>query len=640
MPVFGLVKSAVPDPAAPRRDVAVKGLPLAFWLPLLVALVLVALIAVASWLSWQNGQRAVGDLVGQLQSRAGKQVEEHLRGYLESPRIAVEIIADAFQKGEITPERPATIHALLLRLARAYEGISYLNIGLEDGRFFGLGRSSNVSPELVIEETGPPDLAVLHQYGIAEDGTRAALRRELPFSDIREQAWYSEPLAAGRTSWTSIYNWVDNPDVVVIGLGTPVRFGTAGTRGVVGIDLFLANICDYLAALDVSPGARVFIFERDGTLVANSHGNSRQRGAGSPAQLRPVSQAVDPLVRRAARHIQEDGGFAGIREPRLAKFRADGAGYFLRVSPWRDSLGLDWLIAVVVPEADFTATITANLRMTLAAGAGLLVLALALALLMARYISRPLHRMEAAAKAVAAGDFDMLLPTTAYREFNRLSLAFDDMTRRLRAAFREVEAAQNELEQKVAQRTEELREANEELERLSRQDSLTGLANRRRFDPDLREEWLRARRSGEPLTLVMCDLDYFKAYNDRYGHTRGDEVLVKVARVLQSELRRSSDLAARYGGEEYALILPNTSAADAQAVLAQIRAGMAALGLVHEASPFGRITMSFGIACHQPGSEFASAEDLLVAADQALYRAKAAGRDRVAVHGKLREIVA
>ena len=94
MPAFGPVKSAAPDPAAPR-DVAMTGLPLAFWLPLLVALVLVAVIAVASWLSWQNGQRAVGDLVGQLQSRAGKQVEEHLRGYLESPRIAVEIIAGA-----------------------------------------------------------------------------------------------------------------------------------------------------------------------------------------------------------------------------------------------------------------------------------------------------------------------------------------------------------------------------------------------------------------------------------------------------------------------------------------------------------------------------------------------------------------
>ena len=639
MPAFRPLESAVPEPAAPR-DVAVKGMPLAFWLPLLTALLFVAVIAVGSWLSWQNGQRAVADLVGQLQLRAGKQVDEHLRSYLDSPRIAVEIIAGALEEGEITPERPATIHALLLRLARAYDGVSYLNIGLEDTRFFGLGRVDNVSRDLVIEEAGPPDLTVLRQYGIDANGARAGLRKELPFSDIREQAWYREPLTAGRTSWTSIYNWVDNPDVVVIGLGKPVRFGPEAMRAVVGIDLFLANICDYLAALDLSPGARVFIVERDGTLVASSQGDTLRRGAGVAPQLQPVAEAEDPLIRLAALHIQAGDGLAGIREPRLATFSAEDARYFLRVSPWRDSLGLDWLIAVVVPEADFTATIRANLRITLVAGAALLVLALGLALLMARFISHPVRRIEVAAKAVAEGDFDTPLPRTAYREFNRLSQAFDDMTRRLRAAFREVEVAHDELEQKIAQRTEELREANDELERLSRQDSLTGLANRRRFDPGLREEWLRARRSGEPLTLVMCDLDYFKAYNDRYGHARGDEVLVKVARVLQSELRRSSDLAARYGGEEYALILPNTTADDALAVLAQIRAGMASLGLVHEGSPFGRLTMSFGIACHHAGSEFASPEELLVAADQALYRAKASGRYRVAVHGKLRENVA
>ena len=99
MPAFRPLESAVPEPAAPR-DVAVKGMPLAFWLPLLTALLFVAVIAVGSWLSWQNGQRAVADLVGQLQLRAGKQVDEHLRSYLDSPRIAVEIIAGAVD-GEV-----------------------------------------------------------------------------------------------------------------------------------------------------------------------------------------------------------------------------------------------------------------------------------------------------------------------------------------------------------------------------------------------------------------------------------------------------------------------------------------------------------------------------------------------------------
>jgi len=625
----------LPEPAFTRpdaRDGEDRGLPLAFWLTLLVSLVLAAVIGTTSWLSWQNGQRAVVDLAGQLQSRVGHQVEEHLRGYLESPHIAVEMIGGALESGAISPDRPQSLYSTMLRLAQLYEGISYLDIGVADGRFFGLGRVDNKSRELVIEETRPPDSSLLYQYSIDARGARGALRKELPFSDFSQQVWYAEPLSTGRTSWTSIYSWVDNPDVVVISLGKPVT-AADGTRAVVGVDLFLSNICDYLARLDVSPGARVFIVERNGNLVANSQGATLVRDAAGLWQRRPAAEAADPLIRGAAQYLERSGrSFASIDEAQMGEFDLDGKRQFLRISPWRDDLGLDWLIAVVVPEADFTTTIDANLRVTLGAGVALLLAALAVALLMARYISHPVRHIESAASAVAAGDFDTRVPRSAYREFNRLAHSFDAMTRQLRAAFLEVEESQKELERKVAQRTEELRQANDELARLSRQDSLTGLANRRCFDPTLREEWLRARRSGEPLTLVMCDIDYFKPFNDRYGHARGDEVLVKVARVLQSQLRRASDLAARYGGEEYALILPNTCAEDAQLVLAQVRADLAALAIVHEASLFGRITMSFGIACYAPGAEFASPEELLVAADQALYRAKAAGRDGIVVH--------
>ncbi len=192
----------------------------------------------------------------------------------------------------------------------------------------------------MIEETGPPDLTVLHQYGMDADGARAGLRKELRFSDIREQAWYREPLAAGRTSWTSIYNWVDNPEVVVIGLGKPVRFGPAATQAVVGIDLFLANICDYLAALDLSPGARVFIVERDGTLVANSHGDSRAARRGRSAAVAPGSRGRRPAD--PARRARCPGGATALpasasrTSPRSAP---TDARYFLRVSPWRTAWG-------------------------------------------------------------------------------------------------------------------------------------------------------------------------------------------------------------------------------------------------------------------------------------------------------------
>jgi len=605
------------------------GLPLGFWFSLCTSVLLIVVIGVVGWLSWQNGQRAAVDLARQLQARAGELIEKHLYNYIDAPHIAVELLVGELESNTISVDEPESVYRMLLRLARLYPDISYLNIGVDDGRFFGLGRADNVSRDLVVEETRLPDLDVLYQYRLDAQGRRAATPQELPFGDFRQQVWYSAPMAAGAATWTRIYNWVDNADIVVVGMGKPVQLGAA-TRAVVGIDLFLSNISDYLGALRVSPGARVFILESGGRLVASSHGaalaTTEVAGARTPDHS-------DPLIDRSVRYLEQQGHGVLSAGTHYAEFLKDGERYFLRVSRWRDRPGLDWLIAVVVPEKDFTARIDANLRLTLAYGAGLLVLSLLVALMMARYMTGPVRAIEAAANAVAAGDFDTRLPRSPYREFNRLAHAFGAMRQRLQGAFAEVETAQHELEAKVEQRTEELRHANAELERLTRQDSLTGLANRRSFDPWLREKWARACRSGEALTLVMCDIDFFKAYNDRYGHGPGDEALRRVASALQSAARRPGDLAARYGGEEYALILPGTSAADAAGMLQHIRDELHALDLVHEASPLGRITMSYGVACHHGACQFASMEELLKMADQALYRAKASGRDRVVVHG-------
>jgi diguanylate cyclase (GGDEF)-like protein len=181
----------------------------------------------------------------------------------------------------------------------------------------------------------------------------------------------------------------------------------------------------------------------------------------------------------------------------------------------------------------------------------------------------------------------------------------------------------------VVRRTAELQDANAELERLSREDSLTGIANRRCFDPRLREEWLRARRAQEELSLVLCDIDYFKAYNDRYGHTAGDEALRQVAGVLATNLKRPADLAARYGGEEFVLLLPGTGSEDAVALAEEIREQVLELAIMHEASPRDCVTLSFGIATHGVAHTYGAPDLLLKAADQALYRAKDNGRDRI-----------
>jgi len=175
----------------------------------------------------------------------------------------------------------------------------------------------------------------------------------------------------------------------------------------------------------------------------------------------------------------------------------------------------------------------------------------------------------------------------------------------------------------------ELKRRGDLLELLAGLDSLTGLANRRRFDEVLADEWHRARRYRASLALVMLDVDCFKAYNDHYGHLQGDDCLRKIAADLTTALRRASDFLARYGGEEFVVILADTGLDEAVVIAEQMRHRIAERAIPHSRSSMASyVTMSLGVAACVPGEDDLAA-GLLTAADAALYRAKQAGRNRV-----------
>jgi diguanylate cyclase (GGDEF)-like protein len=194
---------------------------------------------------------------------------------------------------------------------------------------------------------------------------------------------------------------------------------------------------------------------------------------------------------------------------------------------------------------------------------------------------------------------------------------------------RGLRARQAEMAQLVAQRTEELRLANEHLSRLSFVDALTGLANRRRFNDALDEEWRRAGRHQTDLAVVMADIDNFKLYNDTLGHQEGDRCLVAVAGVFLRASGRAGDLAARYGGEELVFLMPGADLTTAMAMAERLRVACEALAMPHPTSPVSPVvTISLGVASCIPSAQ-SSAELLVAKADAALYRAKKAGRNRV-----------
>lgn len=162
-------------------------------------------------------------------------------------------------------------------------------------------------------------------------------------------------------------------------------------------------------------------------------------------------------------------------------------------------------------------------------------------------------------------------------------------------------------------------------------DPLTGLANRRAFDNAIEREWARAVRNDTEMSLILMDLDCFKAFNDRYGHAAGDDALRRVAAAIQGVVRRPGDLAVRYGGEEMAIILPRTPAAGASRVACTLRSAIEALAVPHTETEFGVLTTSIGVATAAAavGRTISMPQGLLIGADGALYRAKANGRNRV-----------
>ena len=170
------------------------------------------------------------------------------------------------------------------------------------------------------------------------------------------------------------------------------------------------------------------------------------------------------------------------------------------------------------------------------------------------------------------------------------------------------------------------------LQELANTDSLTGLANRRHFEKTLATEQERARRNNKPCSLILCDVDFFKKYNDYYGHVAGDVCLQQVAAALAAGLRRPADLAARYGGEEFVVVLPETDLDGACAVASHIRQRVLAARIAHADSPFDHVTISMGVYTGYATTEPRETAAWIRAADALLYQAKASGRDRFVSH--------
>ncbi len=251
-----------------------------------------------------------------------------------------------------------------------------------------------------------------------------------------------------------------------------------------------------------------------------------------------------------------------------------------------------------------------NYAVSLILGAALFVL-LVLLLLLQTVVVKPLGKLtDHASRLEKEGDFSLRIDLERSDEVGQLANTIDIMV------------------ETIAERTNALMEANTKLKQMSLVDGLTGIANRRRFDEDMARKWRRMVRQNAPMSLILADIDLFKSYNDRYGHQKGDQCLVKVAKTINSEARRPADLVARYGGEEFAVILPDTDSEGALIVAERIRQTIQNVAIQHEGSEVADcITLSLGVSTIVPGLDD-KMDEFIEQVDLMLYRAKKSGRNQ------------
>ncbi|MEM7773087.1 MAG: diguanylate cyclase [Cyanobacteria bacterium P01_E01_bin.6] len=597
-------------------------LPLQMVLTLPFVIQVTTVVGIVGYLSFKNGQTAVNNLASQLRNELSARILQELEETVESPYIINQINANSLIRGDIDIISGKGEHQLWQQ-AKVFPSTNLIYCGSEaEGALLGVGRSNGgLGESLVIQTSNISTNNIFHYYEIDATGNRSFLQSKgSQVFDARIRPWYEAAAAKGGATWSDIYL-----DFVVqlptITAAVPVYAETdERLLGVCATDIILSEeLNSFLEQLVIGKSGIAFITDPSGTLVATSTSESITTGSGPTTTLLTARDSSNQLIRGVIGHLAITfDGLQNVQSNQLDMV-LDGRHHFLEVSRFQDTYGLDWIVVLVVPEADFMEQIHENTRMTLLLCMLAFMITILMGSLISAWLTKPILTLNKTAQELADGHWDEAVELNRVDEIGELSRAFAHMAHQLKDAF-------STMERRVEERTNELVLANQELQRLSQMDGLTQVANRRHFDTCIELEWKRLSREQKSLALLICDVDFFKQYNDTYGHQAGDRCLQQVAGALTQCVRRPADVVARYGGEEFAIILPDTDIEGATVLAKQIQERLSRLHIPHISSSRAYVTISIGINGLIPNSKD-NLQAFILATDQALYIAKSEGRD-------------
>ncbi|MEG4912817.1 ATP-binding protein [Microcoleus sp. B7-D4] len=419
-----------------------------------------AAVGLTGWLSLRNGKTAVNNVTTQLRTEVVARINQQLNTYLETPHLVNAISVDAIRRfGLWNPDNMSSMRSYFYWQLKQFSTVSYISFGGEKKEYAGAGYKDDGS--VVIEITDRSTNFLNTIVKVDREGNPTQFKETHPDYDPRIRPWYKAAKVAGKPQWNKIYQYYIQPSLG-ISASQPAYDKNGIFIGVVSTDLFLSKIGDFLQTLKIGKSGKTFIIERSGLLVASSTAEKpfiKSKNRQKTQRLKAIESSV-PLIKGTAQHlIERFGNFTEIDSNQQLEFMLNGQREFVQVSPFQDGRGLDWLIVVVVPEADFMEEINANTRSTILLCVLALVLATLLGIFASRWITHPIFLLSKASRAIASGQLNQKVDVNGINELGVLAQSFNQMAQQLRESFAALEKTNSELENRVEERTSELKEA-------------------------------------------------------------------------------------------------------------------------------------------------------------------------------------
>ncbi len=421
---------------------------------LIVPFVLQTIFAVGlvGYLSFKNSQQAINDLAVRLEEETSKRIQQKLDSYLSIPHQINQVNSKAIELGLLDLHNLEKMGKFFHSQMKTFK-VGYINYGSTEEEFVGVERLDN--NKILINETMRDSIRIMSIYTTDNEGNHTGLKKAVANPGIKKEGWYADAVKAGHPVWSDIYAWSDKPNVLSISSSHPLYDRNHKLLGVIGVDLILSQLDKFLQTLTFSPSSQILILERNGSLVAYSGNKTPFQITDGKAHRVQLHRVSDPQIQSVAQYLDKNfGNLKGIRTEQNILIDAPAGRQFVHMTPWRDAFGLDWVVMVIVPEADFMEQINSRTTLTLLLCFGTLIACCILGILTARIITKPLLNMAQAAQQIADGKLEQKIVSKDIIELNILAQSFNQMSQQLKSSF-------EDLELRVAQRTADLMEAKE-----------------------------------------------------------------------------------------------------------------------------------------------------------------------------------